>query len=554
MGWYRAVALDLDGTLTTGGWPHSGVLEAIAAWRADGVQMLLVTGRILADLEVEFPGLADRFDMVVAENGCVIRTTDWTRTLADPVDPALLERLHTAGVAVRRGRVLLATDADARHAVLDAVEALGLDVHLMRNRSAMMLIPPGITKGTGLQQALAELGVSRHNTLAVGDAENDHALLAAAGLGVAVGNAVDSLRRHADLVLAAANGAGVIDLLTGPVMDGRQRIHPPRWRIVVGTDAAGRPATLPAAQTNLLITGDSESGKSYLAGLVIEQLVALGYSLLVVDPEGDHVSLGALRGVTVLAGTKLPDPAELPSLYGDGVRSLVLDLSRLHPDIRDHYLDGLWGSMSRHRAETGMPHWVVLEEAQNLRSCRSPHGPTNSPWDWGLCLVSYQPYQIAPDLLARMEWRVELSPGGRNAILTPPTGTPYPFTVGRRTTRHVRHWRKYVDSQLPRELWFVFRDNSAATGLVAGNLREFVTALQTVPAAVIAHHARNGDFSHWVGAVYRDHVAAALVATTEHDLIAHADPERTRRLLTELIAFRYLPPDPPPSLSGPQTS
>jgi hypothetical protein len=39
------------------------------------------------------------------------------------------------------------------------------------------------------------------------------------------------------------------------------------------------------------------------------------------------------------------------------------------------------------------------------------------------------------------------------------------------------------------------------------------------------------------------------VATTEQDLIAHADPERTRRLLTELIASRYLPPDPPPSLS-----
>jgi hypothetical protein len=487
--------------------------------------------------------------MVVAENGCVLRTADWARSLAEPVDPALLERLHAAGVAVRRGQVLLATEADARHAALDAVEALGLDVHLVRNRSALMLMPPGITKGTGLRDALGELGVSRHNTLAVGDAENDHALLAAAGLGVAVGNAVDSLRRHADLVLDAANGAGVTDLLTGPVLDGRERIHPPRWRIVVGSDAAGQPATLPAAQTNLLITGESVSGKSYLAGLVIEQLFALDYSLVVVDPEGDHVSLGALRGVRVVSGTRLPDPAELPLLYGNGICGLVLDLSRLPPGDQDDYLDRLWGSLSRHRAESGQPHWVVLEEAQNLRSCRSPHVLANSPWDWGLCLVTYQPYQIAPDLLARMEWRVELSPGGRSATLTPPTGAPYPFTVGRRGTRHVRHWHKYVDNPLPPELWFAFRDNSAATGLVAANLRQFVTAVHTVPAAVIAHHARNGDFSHWLGEVYRDHVAAGLVATTEQDLIAHADPERTRRLLTELIASRYLPPDPPPSLS-----
>lgn len=162
--------------------------------------MLLVTGRILAELEVEFPKLADRFHMVIAENGCVLSTAEWSRSLADPVDPALLERLHAAGVAVRRGQVLLATDAGARHAALDPVEALRLDVHLVRNRTALMLMPTGITKGTGLHEALVELGLSRHNTLAVGDVENDDALLAAAGLGVAVGNAVDSLRRHADLV------------------------------------------------------------------------------------------------------------------------------------------------------------------------------------------------------------------------------------------------------------------------------------------------------------------------------------------------------------------
>ena len=92
-------------------------------------------------------------------------------------------------------------------------------------------------------------------------------------------------------------------------------------------------------------------------------------------------------------------------------------------------------------------------------------------------------------------------PGGRSAILTPPTGAPYPFTVGRRTIRDVRHWHKYVYSQLPPELRFVFRDNSAVTGLVAANLCEFVTALHTVPA-VIADHARNGSLSHWLGGVY----------------------------------------------------
>ena len=54
----------------------------------------------------------------------MLRAAGWTRSLAGPVDPALLERLQAAGVAVRCGQVLLATDAD-RHAALDVVEALG---------------------------------------------------------------------------------------------------------------------------------------------------------------------------------------------------------------------------------------------------------------------------------------------------------------------------------------------------------------------------------------------------------------------------------------------
>lgn len=546
MRWYRAVALDLDGTLTTGGWPAPAVLDGLAALRADGVRVLLVTGRILADLDVEFPNLADRFDVVVAENGCVLRTADWTRPLAEPVAPALLDRLHDAGIGVRRGQVLLATDASADHIALDAIESLGLDVHLVRNRGALMLMPAGITKGTGLRAGLAELDISPHNALAVGDAENDHALLGAAELGVAVGNAVESLRRYADLVLPDDDGTGVAELLAGPVLDGRQRVHSARWRIVLGSDTAGRPAAIPAAQTNLLITGGSESGKSYLAGLVIEQLVALGYVLLVVDPEGDHVPLGALREVTVLAGTQLPDPARLPDLYEHGTACVIVDLSRLDPAARDRYLDRLWAPVAAYRAETGLPHWAVLEEAQNLRCCRTTDTGINSAGDWGLCLVSYQPQQLAPELGVRMEWHAELSPGGHTAILTPPDGRPYPFTLGQRTTRHVRHWHKYVDSELPGELRFAFHSDDPAGRLVATNLRDFVSALHTVPAAVIAFHARRADFSRWLGDAYRDHVLAGLVATTERDLVAHGNPERTRRLLNELIAFRF----PPTALSN----
>ena len=78
---------------------------------------------------------------------------------------------------------------------------LGLDCQLVRNRSVLMILPAGVTKGTGLLEALAVVGLSRHNAIGLGDAENDHSLLDVCEVGVAVANAVDAIRAHADIVL-----------------------------------------------------------------------------------------------------------------------------------------------------------------------------------------------------------------------------------------------------------------------------------------------------------------------------------------------------------------
>jgi hypothetical protein len=80
--------------------------------------------------------------------------------------------------------------------------------------------------------------------------------------------------------------------------------------------------------------------------------------------------------------------------------------------------------------------------------------------------------------------------------------------------------------------------------MVASNMRGLMAALHLVPASTISFHARRGDFSRWISDAYRDHVLAELAAATEHDLALHGDPERTRRLLSTLVALRYLPGSP----------
>ena len=54
---------------------------------------------------------------------------------------------------------------------------------------AAMALPPGINKATGLVVALSKLGLPRHVVVGIGDAENDHLLLAYCECGVAVENA-----------------------------------------------------------------------------------------------------------------------------------------------------------------------------------------------------------------------------------------------------------------------------------------------------------------------------------------------------------------------------
>ncbi len=103
--------------------------------------------------------------------------------------------LSARGVAHRSGQVLVACAAADEPAALEVIRELGLDCQLVRNRGELMILPAGVTKGTGLLAALGELGLSPHNAIGVGDAENDHSLLDACEIGVAVGTRWTPSRR-----------------------------------------------------------------------------------------------------------------------------------------------------------------------------------------------------------------------------------------------------------------------------------------------------------------------------------------------------------------------
>jgi hydroxymethylpyrimidine pyrophosphatase-like HAD family hydrolase len=182
---------------------------------------------------IEICPVISLFEWVVAENGGLLYrpATREIRPLAVPPPPEFVQTLRDRGVSpCSKGEVIVSTWEPHEKTVLATIRDLGLELQVIFNKGAVMILPSGVNKATGLAQALAEMQVSPQNAVAVGDAENDHALLASCGIGAAVANATESLKKEANLVLSNGNGAGVGELierlLSNDLRDVLQRAGP----------------------------------------------------------------------------------------------------------------------------------------------------------------------------------------------------------------------------------------------------------------------------------------------------------------------------------------
>ena len=495
-GYFHAIAVDYDGTIAEHGRVDEAALAAISRMRQEGRHVVIVTGRILSELREVFPSVDAAVDLIVAENGAVIARAGVDRALVAPVPRQLDAALSANGVTFRRGQVLLACSGDHESIVLGQVRRLGLECQLVRNRGELMILPPGTSKGVGLFEGLGDLGVSRHNTIAVGDAENDHSLLDVAEVGVAVANAVDALKDHADLVLTLPDGQGISELLNGPVLAGRARVHSTRWRLHLGM-AGGEEVTIPASQLNKLVTGPTMRGKSYLAGLVAEQLIRLGYSVLVIDPEGDHVDLGRLRGVFLVGGGgALPSPEDLVRLVHHRFGSVVIDLSTAGYCFVTHRPDDL-------RVEALLAVDVLLA---------LPRPVEHSGLIDLIAATGSMSRAAARAVIDHME------DGQAVLVERDRPGVARPFSVGVRETTHLRHWHKYSVGGLPPNRRFYFRTDQHTTGATAGSVEELERELRACEMGSVTHHCAGGDFSRWIADVLGDATLGAAVAVVEDDV------------------------------------
>jgi hydroxymethylpyrimidine pyrophosphatase-like HAD family hydrolase len=575
---YLALACDYDGTLAADGWVAPETVAALERLRASGRQLLLVTGRELDDLLAVCPHVS-LFDRVIAENGAVLyhpARQEITLLSAPPPDE-FIRALQARGVApLSTGRVIVATRQPQEIVVLEVIRDLGLELQVTFNKGAVMVLPAGVTKAMGLAAALRDLGLSPHNIVGVGDAENDHAFLRLCECAAAVANALPMVQAGADLVTQRPNGAGVVELIEQLLVSDLGELEPrlTRHHLLLGTREDGQEVRVSPYGGPLLLAGTSGSGKSTLATGLLERLIEAGYQCCVLDPEGDY---DAFEDAVVLGDhQRAPTIAEALRLLEPPEQQLVVNLLGLPLEDRPAFFTGLLARLRASRARTGRPHWLVADEAHHLLSATwQPASPVLTSALQGLLLITVHPDQVTPAALAAVDLVIAVgaTPERTLALYSDTLGqplptiapvvlepgealvwrrriTPQPFRLRSapgRTERH-RHQRKYAEGELGPDKSFYFRGPEGALNLRAQNLVLFLQLADGVDDATWLYHLRQGDYSRWFREAIKDAALAAEAAQIE----AHAEvsPSVSRTRIRAAIAQRYTLPATSPLIGA----
>jgi hydroxymethylpyrimidine pyrophosphatase-like HAD family hydrolase len=398
---YTALAVDFDGTIAHDGVVPPHVLDGLARLRDTGRKLLLVTGRELEELLSIFPGIT-LFDRVVAENGALLyRPASGEREeLGEPPPPALVEMLRTRGVPISVGHSIVATVEPHETVVLAAIKELGLERQVIFNKGAVMILPAGVNKASGLACALKELALSARNLVAAGDGENDHALLESAEYSVATANAIPTLREKADRVTRETHGDGVLEVVADLIESDLERTPPRRERrsLLLGRDAHGEALSLPASGVSLVVAGRNASGKAEVVAGIVDRIGALGYQYCVIDTRGRYLEL---TPAIVLGGADHPPEAmEVLTALEKPEINVVVALGAIDPGGRPAFVADLLRRLAALQEKTGRPHWIVVDDAMEAHAREALEEPVAQAPARNMVHVSAEAARLPAGLLA----------------------------------------------------------------------------------------------------------------------------------------------------------
>jgi len=569
---YFCLICDYDGTIAQDGKVLPSTVSALKRLRESGRKLVLATGRELDDLLQIFPEL-DIFDRVVAENGGLLyRPAERGKTLlTKPRQQELIDKLKKRGVEpISAGETIVSTWQPNEAATIEAIRELGLDLHVTFNKGAVMILPAGVNKGTGVRAALRELELSEHNAVGIGDAENDHGFLQICECSAAVQNAIEALKTRVDLVTNASRGAGVEELIERLLRDDLADIDERLTRhwLRLGTTANGEPYSITPHGLRLVVSGPSGSGKSTCVSVLIEQLVEKNYQVCVIDPEGDYDDLENF--VTVGHAGRKPDLEEISEILETQSSSVTVNLLEIALADRSRFFQKLLAHIQELRSRTGRPHWVITDEAHHMLPESVASEKFDMPIDLptavfvtvhpdhitrrvleeanGMVLVGQDPQRQLAEFNAVSSAKFELESAQLDGLkqgevivwLFESRTAPVKVKLDQTKQDRRRHRQKYAAGELGEDKSFYFRGPESKLNLRAQNMNFFAQVAEGIDDATWMFHLRKHDYSHWLRESVKDSDAANEVWEIEQN--EQLSPKESRQRVIHAIRERYTAP------------
>ena len=555
---FLALAVDYDGTIAENGSVPAQVCASLTTLKNSGRKLLLVTGRELQALKHHFPHL-DLFDLVVAENGALLYdpVTDTEELIAEPASMDLVSRLRGKGVSpLSVGRSVIATWHPWEEAVINSIRELGLELQMTFNKDAIMVLPPGVNKASGLAAALRTLGICELNVVGVGDAENDHSFLSMCGCSAAVSNAIDSIKASADVCLSLDHGRGVCELVDMLLEKDATLVPIERIGLELGQTLDAHKVWMPA-ESVLLVIGNSGSGKSSYVTWLTERMVQAHQGFCIIDPEGDYLTLE--DAVTVGGLTVPPTTEESVHHLLQAQLNVVVSALALDPPARIQLFGEMLPFIQDLRRVSGRPYWLIVDEAHYML----PHcavWPPGFLGNMGAIIVAVDFDQVCPAVLEGVNVLVTLGSTARELVeqfakriqrRCPdfPERSPGPeyaclwdlrndkevvlLNQLRPTQKHHRHSGKYVAGDVG--AWHAFRFSTLCQS--ASNLTEFLSLSTRLEDTALRGYMNAGDFSKWFREIIRDDVLANKTHQVETD--ATLAPKEALTQISHLVHSRY---------------
>jgi hypothetical protein len=435
-----------------------------------------------------------------------------------------------------------------------------------------MILPSGINKGTGVKVALDELGFSTHNTVGVGDAENDHAFLGICECSVAVGNALPVLKERADVVTARTHGGGVEEIIEQLLADDLRSLQPrlKRHDILLGHKENGEEFCLGPYGTRVAVAGPSGGGKSTVVTAIVERLIQKQYQVCVIDPEGDYDDV--TQFVTLGASDRIPGISEILEVLKNAGSSISINMLGVPLADRPSYFVGLLPRLQELRARTGRPHWIVIDEAHHLLPSELDSASLSIPSSLGsFALITVHPKSVSKALLDTVNSVITIGPRPAEIIKEvnegsgkawalpketaagesgpevrsgemmvwqlPESNRPEKITLEPAKIELRRHKRKYAAGELGEDKSFYFRGPEGKLNIRAHNLNLFAQIAEGVDDDTWSYHLKQHDYSVWLREAVKDDAVADEIATVEGN--ANLPPSESRARILETIRKHY---------------